>query len=171
MRHSAIRYFALAAMPLFVMSISGCSPSPNDPIAISGFSVNGTSAVSQGVVPINPGVNNGQFSINWNITGNIYTAVVALNAGPVFDPNTNIVLANSCGKQSSRGVCHTTETLNCTFDNSNNMQCSDHTGPYTVQNLTLFLNAGVPDNAYLVLQACNPAGNLCLTGSVPIQIQ
>ncbi len=171
MRHTTIWYFAVAALPLLMTGLSGCGPLADKPIAISGFSVDGTSAQSQTVVPINPGVNNGQFSINWNITGNIYTAVLALNAGPVFDPSTNIVLASSCGKQSPQDICHATETLNCTFDNSNNMQCSDLSGPYAAQDLTQFLGAGVPANAYLVLQACNPAGNDCPTASVPIQIQ
>ncbi len=154
-----------------VAGLVGCSPRADNPIVISGFSVTGTSAASQGVVPINPGVNNGQFTISWDITGNIYTATVALNSSPVFDPNTNIVLASGCGKQSASDVCHTTDTLSCTFDNSDNMQCSDPAGPYAVQNLAYFLAAGVPANAYIVLQACNAAGNYCLTDSVPVQIQ
>ena len=171
MRGSFLRYLALAVLLPALSGLAACNPKANNPIVISQFSVTGASAPTQGVVPINPGMNGGQFVISWDITGNIYTATVALNSSPVFDPGSNIVLATSCGKQYSGDVCRTTETLNCTFDNSDNMQCSDLAGPYAVQNLAGFLASGIPANAYIVLQACNAAGGACLTESVPVQIQ
>ena len=171
MRHWAARHLVWLAILSSVAGLAGCSPKADGPIAISGFTVTGTSAASQGVVPINPGVNNGQFLISWDITGTFYTATVALNSGPVFDPSTNVVLASGCGQQSAADVCHATNTLTCTFDNSDNMLCSDVAGPYATQNLAGFLAAGVPANAYIVLQACNASGSSCLTSSVPVQIQ
>jgi len=146
-------------------------PNPGNPVAITNFSVAGASPSTPGGAPINPGVSNGQFSVSWNVTGNVYSAVVALNATPNFDPNTNIVLATSCGKLSTSDVCHSTGILSCTFNNSNIMQCSDPTGSYATQDLTAFLANGVPDNAFIVMQACNPAGTSCPTTSAPVQIQ
>jgi len=153
------------------MGFTSCSPGPGDPVTIASFRVTGTSASLNGLAPISPGVNNGQFSISWNVTGNIYTAVIALNTSPTFNPNTNIVLASSCGKQSQSDDCHPTGTLACTFNNTNVMQCSDGLGPYAAQNLTQFLSAGVPLNAYIVIQACNHQGNSCPTSAAAIQIQ
>ncbi len=166
-----IRYAAFVALLLPALGFTSCGPSPNNAVAISGFSVTGTSTSAQGVQQINPGVNSGQFSISWDVTGGIYKAVIALNANPVFDPSTNIILASSCGQQSKSDDCHPSGTLSCTFDNSNVMQCSDPTGSYAAQDLTQLLNGTAPDNAYIVIQACNPAGDICPVSYIPVQIQ
>lgn len=171
MRLTLPRYVCFAILLLPAMGFSGCGPSPDDPITLQSFSVTGTSASVQGVAPINPGVNNGQFSINWVVTGNVYTANVALNTGSIFDPITNILLATSCGKRSQIDNCQAAGTLNCTFDNSNVMQCSDGASSFAAQDLTQFLSGGVPMNAYMVIQACNPSGSVCQTASAPVQIQ
>ena len=170
MRLSPIRYFWFLILLLPVMGFSGCGPSPDDPITLQSFSVTGTSPSQGGQAPISPGTNNGQFSINWVVTGNIYTATVAINSGSVFDPNSNIVLATSCGKRSQVDNCQSAGTLNCTFNNSDIMQCADGATTYSAQDLTGFLTT-VPMNAYMVIQACNPSGSVCQTSSASVQIQ
>ncbi|MHB8453209.1 MAG: hypothetical protein ACYDDO_00650 [Acidiferrobacterales bacterium] len=170
MRCVTVRYLAFVALLLSAMGFTSCGPSPDVPVALASFTVTGTSTSAQGVAQIDPSVNSGQFSISWDVTGGIYKAVVAINSTPTFDPNTNIILASSCGQQSKADDCHPGGTLSCTFNNSNIMQCSDPTGPYATQDLTQLLGSNVPDDAYIVIQTCNPGGTVCPVSYVPVQI-
>ncbi len=170
MQGITVRYLAFVVLLLPAMGFTSCGPSPDASVALAGFTVTSTSTSAQGIAQIDPSVNNGQFSISWDVTGGIYKAVIAINSSPTFDPNTNIVLASSCGQQSKTDDCHPSGTLSCTFDDSNIMQCSDPTGSYTAQDLTPLLNGSVPDDAYIVIQTCNPGGTVCPVSYVPVQI-
>jgi len=155
-------------------SAGGGGSSPGDPVFITSFSVTGTSPPVNGVAPINPGVNSGAFTITWTVTGNqTYTARVSLSTDATYNDPGDISITNgSCGKASGADNCHPSSTLNCTFNNSNMMSCTDGYGIWGPVDLTTFLGGtGIPANLYFVIKACNPLGDSCPTASGAIQIQ
>lgn len=146
---------------------------PGAPVTLNSFTVTGTSAAVNGVAPISPGVNSGQFSFDWNITGNAsFTTSVVVSADNVYDEGSDIGIAGGCGKTSIVDSCHVSTTINCTFNNSNIMTCNDPGGgTFPARDLTTFLSSGVPKSAYLVIRACDALMTSCPTMSAPIQIQ
>lgn len=152
---------------------SGPVPSdPNDPVTIQNYAVSGTSAAVNGVAPINPGVNSGQFSASWTVTGNTsYTTKLVLSTDVVFDGNDIEVVNGGCGKLSVTDNCRPSGTVTCTFNNSNIMACSDAVANFPSRDLSIFLSGGIPMNAYLVIRACNPMLSSCQTAALPVQIQ
>jgi hypothetical protein len=165
------------AMTAVVTACGGGSSSPsvsnpNDPVTIQSYTVTGTSAAVNGVAPINPGVNNGQFSAIWTVTGNtIYTVRIAVSTDTIYDGNDIDIVNGGCGKANVADNCHTTGTVNCTFNNANIIACSDLVAAFPTRDLSVFLSGGIPMNAYLVVRACNPPLTSCPTAAVPIQIQ
>ncbi len=145
---------------------------PNAPVTIQGYTVTGTSATVNGVAPINPGVNGGQFATSWTVTGNsIYTVRIAVSTDATYDGNDIEIVTGGCGKASVLDNCHGSGTVSCTFNNSNVMTCADQVGAFPSRDLSTFLGGGIPMNAYLVIKACNPMLTSCPTSAAAIQIQ
>lgn len=153
----------------------GAAPStsdPNAPVTIQSYFVTGTSATVNGVAPINPGVNGGQFSATWTVTGNsIYTVRIAVSTDTTHDGNDVEIVTGGCGKASVLDNCHASGTVTCTFNNSNVMACADQVDTFPSRDLSTFLSGGIPMNAYLVIKACNPMLTSCPTTAAAIQIQ
>jgi len=145
---------------------------PNNPVFISAYSVTGTSPAVNNVVPINPGVNGGQFSASWRVTGNqTYSVRIYVSEDATQDVGDIELVTGSCGKVHATDVCHPDGTVDCTFNNMNVMSCSDALGAFPVRDLSVFLASGIPKNGYLIIKACNPVLTSCPVDNVSVQIQ
>lgn len=151
---------------------SGSVPlDPTAPVDIQSFAVTGTSAAVNGVVPINPGVNSGRFTLAWQVSDNPnYTARVYASNDAVFDA-ADYEIAGSCGKLHPADSCHGSVTVNCAINNSNVVTCTDAGGVSTTRNLTTFFASGLPKRAYLVLRVCNAFLTQCRQAPVAVEFQ
>lgn len=154
----------------------GTTYDPNGSITLSNLSVAGTSTSVNGVAPISPGVNGGQFSVSFNSAGTAlpnYSAYMYVSsASTIGGTATSLLIATNCGATVIGGNCATAVTTNCTFDNSNKVTCVNPLGgTFPAANLTNFLSSGIPKDAYLVVHACNAFQSVCSDVSAPIQLQ
>ena len=139
---------------------------------ILSFTTVGTSASVNGVVPINAGVKNGDFSIEWDITSSEpYRTEIFLSSDTVLNSAIDIVIYNrNCGADPRVYTCNQQGLFNCRFNNSNEMSCGIVTAFNTAKDLTVFLDA-IPKSAYLIIDACNALRDSCKTASVAIELQ
>lgn len=164
-------------------SSSGSSDDPNGPIAITSVSVTG-SGTSNGSVLINPGVNNGDFTITYTVSGSGaelsngvgYLGEAYVNLSGTFSGGTpgsnDYEIEYGCGKTSTTDSCKATVTYNCSIDNSNLVTCKDADPavlPYT-RSISSLITAN-PQNAYIVVYACDALGTQCANSAVAVTFE
>ena len=139
-------------------------------VSLQGASVTGTSAATGGVTPINPGVNNGDFSVTLQIGGDedLYRMAVYISDNATFEPVNDIALAKkNCGVVVT--TCQATETFRCQFTTDNKVICLD---PNTqTANLSGFLDQ-LPKQAQLIAELCGGVlTTTCEYRALPVVLQ
>ena len=140
---------------------------------IKSFSIEGSFPSSTGqFVPINSGVNNGQFRVSWKTTANeLYRVRLLLHNNDVLTEEESglMLYQNNCnmGNLGQDDVCGSSFVRSCQFSNDNTVRCGT-----TKTNITRFLDQ-IPKRAYMILKICG--GGLsyddCDTKSVEIEFQ
>jgi len=140
---------------------------------IKSFSIEGSYSDTGQVVPINSGVNNGQFMVSWKTTANdLYQVRLRLhdnNVLPEEESGLPMIYQNNCnmGNLGQDDVCGSNVTRTCRFTNNNTVLCGTRE-----TNITRFLDQ-IPKRAYMILKICG--GGLsyddCDTASVAIEFQ
>ncbi len=170
-------------IPLLVAStISACgggSSTPNIDVpnpatsttTINSFSLTGTSAPINGVVPINASINNGEFAIDWDIaSSDPYIVEIYMSSDTALGNGDVKIFGQNCGSLSTLYNCGSTASFNCRFGSSNNISCGVISSINPEKDLTTFLDT-IPKSANLLLLGCNSLLTSCKTTSVAIELQ
>ncbi|RKZ47370.1 MAG: hypothetical protein DRR08_32465 [Candidatus Parabeggiatoa sp. nov. 2] len=141
---------------------------------INSFSIEGSYPSSSGqIVPINSGVNNGQFTVSWKTSANdLYQVRLRLHDNDVLPEEESrlpMIYQNNCnmGNLGQDDVCGSNVVRTCQFTNDNTVLCGTRK-----TNITRFLDQ-IPKRAYMILKICG--GGLsyddCDTASVAVELQ
>lgn len=183
----AVKLFA--AIPLWVV-LNACGDGSNlgggdedggnPSYKILSFDVNGTSVDNAaGAAPISPTVNSGRFSMRWevqDVTGDhVVNAVVSLDNsrsnGDVSFYTEICDLADPEDSSDTDAACRRSNpfTKSCTFNNSNEIFCDGQASD--AGDLTTFLAGGVPQEAFIIFQACATSGSPCRSAAHLVEFQ
>lgn len=143
--------------------------SVDTPTVINAFDVRGSNT-NNGVVGINPGIDEGRFSFRWNVSAEtiyhvqLYVSedAVISNQGDrrIFSRNCNVELSD----------CQSfAEEYPCNFTSENTILCG-RPGNVIETNVAGFMNE-IPKNAYLILKVCNGLFDKCDEEVRPVQFQ
>lgn len=123
-----------------------------------------------GVAPINPAENSGQFVVIWAVSdpGSLYRVSLAVSSDEALSPDDVIFYARNCGGTSSECPESTETFTDCTFDNSNAIGCADD--PASAADLSDFLDV-IPKSAFILIQTCSIDGTDCTQSSHPVEFQ
>jgi len=168
---------ALAAL-LSACGGGGGTTSPADAtVTIRSFSVNGTGPEVSGVVPINASVNNGEFSLNWDVDSDDpvgYWTDTVLSADTVRDSGSAgpdvVIHQQGCLVGPLSRCSGPVQSFNCRFTTDNKIIC-DFDGPYPQENFVGNFIDALPKSAYLIFRACTSLIDKCQTQTVAIELQ
>lgn len=126
---------------------------------ILSFDVTGTSIdIANSIAPINAGINNGAFSIHWQLFDNAtaYTAKLYFSSNNTLSNGDTSFYELHC--QNSQLSCANNAVFNddCTFDSQNIISCSEE--PADAKDLTTVLPT-LPFDGYIIFESCE-FGNL-----------
>ncbi len=173
--------FKILCLICIVSLMSGCgggtsSPDINVPnpatstTTINSFSATGTSAPASGIVPINANINNGEFTLEWNIaSSDPYHVDIYISSDDALGGDVKFFSQN-CGSLSTLYNCSSTASFDCRFDTSNSISCGVVSTSNTGKDLTTFLDA-IPKSAHLILVGCNSLLTSCKSTSVEVELQ
>lgn len=116
-------------------------------VTINEFEVIGSSEPVDGVVPINAGVNDGKFSVSWDVFSNIdlYHVELFVSKDGSTDGDAVKFFARNCGYIGSS--CSQKGEFECNFTQDNQIFCGNTDG----HNLTDFLDQ-LPQELFIVLK-------------------
>lgn len=159
-----------------VSACGGGSSTPNVPnpatstTTIDSYRVTGTSASINDVAPINANLNNGEFSVGWNISSSDpYHVDIYLSDDVVLGGDVKIFEQN-CGSLGTLYNCDSDASFNCRFDTSNNISCGVVSASNPAKDLTTFLDT-IPKSAHLILVGCNALLTSCKSTSLEVELQ
>lgn len=139
---------------------------------INNYTVTGTSSATGTSQPINPGVNNGNFNVSWNISSSDpYHVDLYVSSDSTLSTTTDIkFFGQNCGSASSIYNCGKSGTFTCTFGGDNKISCGTISAANPAKDLTSFLDT-IPKTAYIVMQACNGLFDSCKTSAIQVEFQ
>ncbi len=170
---------------LVLLGLSACgggepgAPSTNPNLSVVGttttihaVSVSGTSARINDVAPINPSVNNGTFTIGWQVTSSDpYRVEVYASIDDTISAEDVRVFQQNCGSIDTLYQCNESASFECHFNSSNELYCGTLSpGTNPANDLTRFL-VSLPMNANLIFQACDAILASCQVAMAPVQFQ
>ncbi len=149
----------------------GGSGSSVSSTTINSMAIEGSAAASDGVVPINSGINGGAFKVKWDVSSsNPYHVRLYVSKDAVLSTSTDQhFFSQNCGTPTSIYNCTRTANFNCSFNTENQIVCNE-TAYNRGKNLSSFLET-LPEQAYLIMHACNGLFNSCKTEAMPIELQ
>ena len=156
-------------------STSGGIPTDTIPAAkvttINTYALNSSSVAVNNVVPINAGVNNGDFNINWNVySSDPYRVEISISSDTALDNGDVKIFEQNCGAVSVVYNCNTIGSFTCRFTSDNKMSCGTVSSFNQGKDLTTFLTA-LPQRAFMVIKACDGLLEDCKTSSVEVELQ
>ncbi|MFH7321406.1 hypothetical protein ACHHRT_12465 [Desulfurivibrio sp. D14AmB] len=166
-------------MIVFLFAFSGClssdsvftreapDASQNDiSVSINHFGITGTADPVNGVVPINPGVDDGSFTVSWDVSSNVSVYHIELfvsKDGSIGDEAISF-FAQNCGVSP---ICGQTGVVECRFTTDNQISCGDNIGA----NLTDFLDQ-LPQELFIVMRTLSSLFSLTFEyETVKVQLQ
>lgn len=171
-----LHLFALCLPTLF---ITGCGSDSNSPspdrsmipsVSIVAFDVVGSDDTTAEAASISAGMNDGAFSINWDISeGNTFSINIFLSHDNVVSADDITLFSGSACGNLRINDCNAQDTLPCTFAGDNTLRCDDGFEPFET-NLqdTGFLTA-IPQSASIIGKVC--VLTECELAVVPVEFQ
>lgn len=148
----------------------GTSGSAISSTTINSMSVQGSAAAVAGVIPLNSGINEGAFTVNWNVSSSDpYHVRLYVSDDATLSSNDIQFFSQNCGSLSSLYNCGKAASFACSFDTQNQIVCNE-SSYNRGKNLTSFLQT-LPQDAYLIMYACNGLFDSCKTEEVAIELQ
>lgn len=148
------------------------SGGPTSKTSINSYEIAGSETVQAGdVVPINAGVNEGAFEVNWDVSSsNPYHVRLYVSDDAILSTDDDIqFFSQNCGTPSSIYNCNRTANFDCSFSAQNQIVCNETTYNRG-KNIGSFLNS-LPQQAYLIMQACNGLFDSCKDQAIAIELQ
>jgi hypothetical protein len=140
--------------------------------SISEYTVTGSSATKNGVIPINSGVNNGAFKVTWNVSSSDpYHIELYLSNDSALSKSTDVnFFGQNCGGISAIYNCSSNGSFDCKFTSQNKISCGTITSFNKEKDISSFLDQ-IPKQAFLIIEACNGLFDSCKTSSEEIELQ
>lgn len=145
----------------------------SDNTTINSFVLTGTADNGNGPALIDAAMNNGIFSIAWDVSSsNPYRVDFYLSDDAVLDEGNDVDLGGfNCGSMVFNALCSNTGTMDCQYQLDNNSNYTVFCGPQSAVNgpkrINNFLDT-LPKNAYFIFQACNGLFTDCKSRSVAV---
>lgn len=151
-------------------STSGTTPPTANPQDLVSFDITGTAADTAGVSPINPAENSGQFGASWSVSDSslLYQVGMAVSTDANASAGDVVFYMRNCGGLSTGCPEAATTFVDCTFNNSNEISCTDD--PDSMADLSTFLDV-IPKSAFIIIETCTIASMDCTYMSHPVQFQ
>ena len=157
---------------------SSSTDTATDPVAtgdnttINSYTLTGTSVTSNGVTPINAGVNNGVFRVEWNVTSSDpYHVDLFLSDDNTLSETTDTqISSHNCGALDILYECDAVTSLDGSFDNQNKISVGTVNTFNPGADLTNFLST-IPKSAFMIIKACNSLLSNCKTSAIAIELQ
>ncbi len=145
----------------------------NEEVNLKSFSVSSSNS-NNGVAEINAGINNGAFSIAWNVPApSPYHVRLYLSENDTLEESKDIkFFQRNCGNSYSyfSSQCTDTGNYNCKFTSDNKISCGVVSTSYDEKNISWFLDQ-IPKKAWLILNVCNAFISGCKNQSQPVEFQ
>lgn len=173
-----VKLFLLGSMMVLLLSNCGGGSSDGDSSVstttttkINSFDASGTATVS-GVLPIDPSVNGGEFTVDWNVdSSDPYRFVLYISQDNVFNSTDDVLVhQRNCGSNSILYLCNDIGSETCSFDTQNMMGCGVSSPGNRPADLTIFIDA-IPKTAYLILHACDALQIDCKASAIAIELR
>ncbi len=138
---------------------------------INSFDASGAVTVS-GVLPINPSVNGGEFTVDWDVdSSDPYRFVLYISEDNVFDSTDDVLIhQRNCGSNSVLYLCGDIGSETCSFDTQNMMGCGVSSPGNRPADLTSFIDV-FPKAGYLIMQACDALQVVCDTSAIAVELR
>lgn len=138
---------------------------------INSFDASGSATVS-GVLPIDPSVNGGEFTVDWDVdSSDPYRFVLYISEDNIFESTDDVLIhQRNCGSNSILYLCGDIGSETCSFDGQNMMGCGLSSPGNRPVDLTSFIDA-IPKSAYLILQACDGLHIDCDTSAIAVELR
>lgn len=135
---------------------------------ITTFNIIGSSDADNGVIPINAGIDNGKFKVEWEvISSENYDVDLYLSNDKYLSDKTDIVFsALICGSTPSSSPCTHTASLDCKFSSTNKISCGSNNQE---KDLSSFLNA-LPQQAFIIIEVCDSSYKSCKVSSQAVEL-
>lgn len=158
---------------LSLLALSGCS---DEDIEITSASVEGTSAASDGVVPINKDFNEGRFRVSWSVSidsGELfesddtkYAVRLYLSDDDEVSTSTDVEFYEAdCDEFASADNCPEDGSIGCNFTSEIEIVCDT-----SETDISDWLDQLTKD-AHILIEACVEDGDPCDTASVRVGLQ
>ena len=127
--------------------------------------ISGSSDADNGVIPINAGINNGKFKVEWDvISSENYDVDLYVSNDKYLSDETDIVFSEvTCGRSSS--PCTHTGSLDCKFSSTNKISCGNNNQE---KDLSSFLNT-LPQKAFIIIEVCDSSYTSCKVSSQAVE--
>jgi len=176
-------YFKIFSLFLLASFLTACgvgtSTDPgNSPLTdtttINSFTVTGSGPAVAGKIPLNPAINNGAFTVDWNIdSSDPYHVDLYMSSDNQLNRlSDDQLLTRNCGSTSLVYNCSKTAHIDCSFNSSNVLACGTASDQMVVKgrDLTAYLDT-IPKTSWLLIEACNALMSSCKTSAVEIEFQ
>jgi hypothetical protein len=122
-------------------------------------------------VPVSPYQDNGVFSLAWSVaSSDPYHITLYVSTDALLQTTVDRQLfSQNCGA-ASLYACHSQATATCQFDTMNRVTCSLPASQPQVTDLTSFLTS-LPQQAYIILRACDGLFGSCMDAAVSVEFQ
>jgi hypothetical protein len=137
---------------------------------IASFSVAGTSPAQQDFIPVNAGVEEGKFTIDWNIaSADAFHMQIFLSHDATLSADDVRIFNNSLCGAVRVNDCLAQDQYICHFSTDNTLKCSDDWESFNQNLNTQGFLTGIPQQAYIIGEACVIAD--CKTSAIKIEFQ
>lgn len=137
---------------------------------IASFSVTGTSPAQQDIVPVNAGVEEGKFTIDWNIaSADSFHLQLFLSHDDTLSADDIRIFSNALCGAVRVNDCFSQDQYICHFGTDNTLKCSDGWESFNQNLNTQGFLTGLPQQAYIIGKACVIAD--CKTSAIKIEFQ
>lgn len=170
-------FSALAATALMLVAC-GSDSKDNHPIdhatlptpEIASFSVTGTSPAQDDVIPVNAGVEDGKFTIGWNIAeANSFHLQIFLSHDDILSADDLRIFNNTLCGAMRVNECLAQDQYVCHFGTDNALKCSDGWESFNENLNTQGFLPALPQQAYIIGKACVVTD--CKTSAIKIEFQ
>ena len=168
-----ISFFGLI---LFLISACGgggdSTPPASTPTTINSYTISSGGSNLNGAEQINASVNGGEFTTDWSVTAatDPYHSRLYVSADATLSTNTDVQFFGvNCGSGMLHG-CNSTASFTCRFTTQNHISCGVLNQVNQGEDLTTFLT-GLPEEVYILHQACDGLFSSCVTRAIKVELQ
>lgn len=137
---------------------------------ISGFSVVGTSPAQGDIIPVNAGVEDGRFTIDWDVTSaNSFQLRIFLSHDELLSADDTRLFSNPVCGSVRLNECYGQDQYICHFNSDNGLICSDGWENFSQNLLTTGFLTTLPQAAYVIGEVCVVTD--CKTAAIKIEFQ